>query len=72
MTNPADADHEEQHRLTAVQGLAALSLDALSSVLRYRLEQLALHDAVAVPAAAVPAAVDPPAGDTAVTTPPPG
>ena len=26
------ADHEEQHRLTAVQGLAALSLDALSSV----------------------------------------
>src|SRR5580692_1741985 len=25
-------DHEEQHRLTAVQGLAALSLDALSSV----------------------------------------
>jgi amino acid transporter len=32
MTNPADADHEEQHRLTAVQGLAALSLDALSSV----------------------------------------
>ena len=67
MTNPADADHEEQHRLTAVQGLAALSLDALSSVLRYRLEQLAPHDA-----GAVPAAVDPPAGDTAVTTPPPG
>ncbi len=29
---PAVADHEEQHRLTAVQGLAALSLDALSSV----------------------------------------
>jgi amino acid transporter len=27
-----DVDHEEQHRLTAVQGLAALSLDALSSV----------------------------------------
>src|SRR5277367_2300184 len=26
------ADHEEQHRLTAPQGLAALSLDALSSV----------------------------------------
>src|SRR5580693_4013536 len=26
------ADHEEQHRLTATQGLAALSLDALSSV----------------------------------------
>ena len=26
------ADHDEQHRLTAVQGLAALSLDALSSV----------------------------------------
>jgi len=26
------AEHEEQHRLTAVQGLAALSLDALSSV----------------------------------------
>src|SRR6202035_451454 len=26
------ADHGEQHRLTAVQGLAALSLDALSSV----------------------------------------
>jgi amino acid transporter len=26
------ADHEERHRLTAVQGLAALSLDALSSV----------------------------------------
>jgi amino acid transporter len=25
-------DHDEQHRLTAVQGLAALSLDALSSV----------------------------------------
>ena len=32
MTNAADVDHEEQHRLTAVQGLAALSLDALSSV----------------------------------------
>src|SRR5579864_692450 len=32
MTNAAGADHEEQHRLTAVQGLAALSLDALSSV----------------------------------------
>src|SRR5258708_35976808 len=28
----AVADHEEQHRLPAVQGLAALSLDALSSV----------------------------------------
>src|SRR5260370_42048659 len=28
----AVADHEEQPRLTAVQGLAALSLDALSSV----------------------------------------
>ncbi len=26
------ADNDEQHRLTAVQGLAALSLDALSSV----------------------------------------
>ena len=26
------ADPEEQHRLTAVEGLAALSLDALSSV----------------------------------------
>lgn len=26
------AEHDEQHRLTAVQGLAALSLDALSSV----------------------------------------
>jgi hypothetical protein len=26
------SDHEEQHRLTAAQGLAALSLDALSSV----------------------------------------
>ncbi|HEY6314681.1 MAG TPA: APC family permease [Streptosporangiaceae bacterium] len=32
MTNAAATDHEEQHRLTAVQGLAALSLDALSSV----------------------------------------
>jgi amino acid transporter len=32
MTNAADAEHEEQHRLTAPQGLAALSLDALSSV----------------------------------------
>jgi len=32
MTSAAAADHEEQHRLTAVQGLAALSLDALSSV----------------------------------------
>jgi amino acid transporter len=32
MTNAAGADHDEQHRLTAVQGLAALSLDALSSV----------------------------------------
>ncbi|HYB13856.1 MAG TPA: APC family permease [Streptosporangiaceae bacterium] len=32
MTNAAAEDHEEQHRLTAVQGLAALSLDALSSV----------------------------------------
>jgi len=31
MTNPAEAE-EERHRLTAVQGLAALSLDALSSV----------------------------------------
>ncbi len=31
MTNTA-ADEEERHRLTAVQGLAALSLDALSSV----------------------------------------
>lgn len=33
-TGAADhaADHEDQHRLTAVQGLAALSLDALSSV----------------------------------------
>jgi amino acid transporter len=31
-TEAAAADHEEQHRLTAVQGLAALSLDALSSV----------------------------------------
>jgi hypothetical protein len=40
--------------------------------LRYRLEQLAPHDAGAVPATAVPAAVDPPAGDTAVTTPPHG
>jgi len=30
MTNAAADD--EQHRLTAVQGLAALSLDALSSV----------------------------------------
>jgi amino acid transporter len=29
---PSVADHEEQHRLTALQGLAALSLDALSSV----------------------------------------
>jgi len=25
-------EHDEQHRLTSVQGLAALSLDALSSV----------------------------------------
>jgi amino acid transporter len=32
MTNAAAADHDEQHRLTAAQGLAALSLDALSSV----------------------------------------
>jgi amino acid transporter len=32
MTNAAGAEHDEQHRLTAVQGLAALSLDALSSV----------------------------------------
>ena len=32
MTSAAAADHEEQYRLTAVQGLAALSLDALSSV----------------------------------------
>ena len=34
-TGPAHSvavDHDEQHRLTAVQGLAALSLDALSSV----------------------------------------
>ena len=31
MTSAA-AEHDEQHRLTAVQGLAALSLDALSSV----------------------------------------
>ena len=31
MTNAAE-DEEERHRLTAVQGLAALSLDALSSV----------------------------------------
>ena len=31
-TKNSVADHEEQHRLTAVQGLAALSLDALSSV----------------------------------------
>ncbi len=31
MTNAAEAE-EEKHRLTAVQGLAALSLDALSSV----------------------------------------
>jgi amino acid transporter len=30
--SPSVADHEEQHRLTALQGLAALSLDALSSV----------------------------------------
>ena len=29
---PGATEHEEQHRLTAVQGLAALSLDALSSV----------------------------------------
>jgi amino acid transporter len=32
MTNAAAAEHDEQHRLTATQGLAALSLDALSSV----------------------------------------
>jgi amino acid transporter len=32
MTTAAAADHEEKQRLTAVQGLAALSLDALSSV----------------------------------------
>src|SRR5579863_8339967 len=32
MTNAAAGDEEERHRLTAVQGLAALSLDALSSV----------------------------------------
>jgi amino acid transporter len=32
MANAAAEDHEEHHRLTAVQGLAALSLDALSSV----------------------------------------
>jgi len=32
-TGPVQAvDHDEPHRLTAVQGLAALSLDALSSV----------------------------------------
>jgi hypothetical protein len=34
-TEPASSDaeeREEQHRLTAVEGLAALSLDALSSV----------------------------------------
>ena len=29
---PGATEHDEQHRLTAVQGLAALSLDALSSV----------------------------------------
>ena len=32
MASTVEADHEEQHRLTAVEGLAALSLDALSSV----------------------------------------
>jgi amino acid transporter len=32
MTNTVAEDDEERHRLTAVQGLAALSLDALSSV----------------------------------------
>jgi len=32
MTTAAAAEHDERHRLTAVQGLAALSLDALSSV----------------------------------------
>jgi hypothetical protein len=32
MANAAAEDHQEHHRLTAVQGLAALSLDALSSV----------------------------------------
>ncbi len=32
MANAAAADHDEQHRLTAAEGLAALSLDALSSV----------------------------------------
>jgi amino acid transporter len=32
MTNTVAQDEEERHRLTAVQGLAALSLDALSSV----------------------------------------
>ena len=32
MTTEGAAGHDEQHRLTAVQGLAALSLDALSSV----------------------------------------
>jgi amino acid transporter len=32
MANAGAEDHEEHHRLTAVEGLAALSLDALSSV----------------------------------------
>ncbi len=31
-TEAGAAEHDEQHRLTAVEGLAALSLDALSSV----------------------------------------
>jgi len=32
VTTPGVADDDERHRLTAIQGLAALSLDALSSV----------------------------------------
>src|ERR1700735_5234801 len=32
MTDSSAEDQEESHRLTAVEGLAALSLDALSSV----------------------------------------
>jgi amino acid transporter len=32
VTTPGVADDDERHRLTALQGLAALSLDALSSV----------------------------------------
>jgi hypothetical protein len=32
MTNAAAVDHDEPQRLTAAEGLAALSLDALSSV----------------------------------------